>query len=484
MHTSYWFLLLLVGWSWPGFQSHAQVTWQRTYGGFGIDEGHAIRQTSDQGFIVVGSTGSFGHGSSDVYVLKLDSNGEREWSRAIGGPSIDQGWAVQQLPDDGFVVAGFTLNGGAGGYDGLLLRLDPQGMVVWEKTYGGTEWDFLYDVTVLSDGFALTGSTTVDGNLQAWLVKVDQNGAVQWERTLGGDGQDEARSIRLTSAGDLIIAGTMAIGGLSDVFVSLWTAGGDEIWTTVIGSPDIEHAFSVVETSDHGFAIGGYKESIDTGMRAMFLAKVDELGSPVWTNQIDGGSGEWEGRSIRVNHGGGLVLAGITSSYGAGGFDFYMAQTDDLGYWISGPNYGTPGEEQCWSMDLTDDGGYVLVGTTTGIGPGAAAVLVVKNAGDVISGPFIMDFDPLEVPDRTAERGLRVAPNPVAVGATVQLWGALREDGHVTMIASDGRVTASFELNAGNRTVQLPAVRPGLYTLKLVTANGRSLVSTLVVQAK
>lgn len=483
MRTSSLFLLLFLGWPWSSPRAHAQDTWQRTYGGFGIDEGHAIRQTSDQGFIVVGSTGSFGHGSSDVYVLKLDLNGEREWSRAIGGPSIDQGWAVQQLPDDGFVVTGFTLNGGAGGYDGILLRLDPYGMVLWEKTYGGAEWDFLYDVAVLPDGFGLAGSTTIDGNRQAWLLKVDLEGAVLWEQTMGGEGSDEARSIGLTAAGELVVAGTMAVDGPGDVFVSLWTMGGEEMWTTVIDSQDYEYAYSVVETSDHGFAIGGYKESFATGTRAMFLAKVDGLGAPVWTNQIDGGTGEWEGRSIRVNHGGGLVLAGVTSSYGAGGFDFYMAQTDDMGYWLSGPNFGTLGEEQCWGMDLTTDGGYVLVGTTRGIGPGVAAVLVVKNAGDVLSNPFVMDFDALAIGDQPAYPIVRIAPNPAPAGAPIQVLGVLGE-GHVSMIAPDGRVLVSLEHRASDREIPLPSVPPGLYSLKLTVADGRSWVFKLVIQAE
>ena len=95
-----------------------QITWRKTYGGFGIDVGHSIKQTLDGGYLALGTTGSFGLGSSDFYLVKLDADGNREWSSTYGTPSIEQGWSIAQGVN-GYALAGFT-SGIGGGYDGMV----------------------------------------------------------------------------------------------------------------------------------------------------------------------------------------------------------------------------------------------------------------------------------------------------------------------------------------------------------------------------
>ena len=468
-----------------GGQVFGQAAWQRTYGGYGMDEGRCIRQTSDLGYIVVGSTGSFGSGASDIYVLKLSGSGEREWSVAIGSPGVEQGWAVRELLTGGYLVAGYT-NDGGGSYDGLLVRLDVDGAVIWERHYGGPDWDFVYDLELVPEGAVMVGSTTIDGNEQGWLLKVGAQGEILWEKDFGGEYSDVGRCVRATADGGLVVAGTKT---LTDTTHKAWVvrfdAGGNELWETTVGSYPLGIGYSVSQTGDGGFVVGGYAVE-PSGRRVMLVAKVDEGGNHMWVNHLDGGQGEWEGRSIRGMDDGRLILAGITSSYGAGGFDYYMAILDEQGQWMSGPSFGSSGDEDCWGLDLTADGSFVLAGTTRGLGPGVSAVYVVKNAGGIIDDPFIEDFDPLLVDEPVRTSDILIAPNPVRAGGMVQVtWpGGYAGTWKADLLALDGRLVAQVHGHPGENAIQVPVQASGTYLLRLNWGPGYMATTRLVIGAE
>ena len=466
----------------------AQATWQRAYGGYGISEGHGVRETPDHGFIVVGCTGSFGNGSSDIYILKLDSLGERQWSRAIGGASIDQGWAVRNLPDGGYVIAGYTDAGAGRGFDGIVVKLNALGEPQWQHTYGLDGWDFLYDLEVLDDGFVVVGGTYRGGasGEQAWVMKLDDNGGVLWESILGNEDGTEARSVIHASDDSLVVAGSWGLpDGSRDAFVAKYDLAGNVLWNSQVSEVGDNVCYSVVETTDGGYALGGF--STQPTRRVMMLAKVNAGGAFQWINHIDGGTGAWEGRAIREDYGGGLVLSGITTSYGAGEEDFYMARTDALGNWQSGPNFGTAYGDQCWGMDMVSDGGYVMVGSTPGAGINVGSVYVVKNAGDVISSPLVVDFDPLGVQETSPSSALHLAPNPATPGSTVSMgpsW-ALIKGWHAELFDLVGNSVARFQ-GGGQNTVefQMPKLAAGSYIVRVLTANAEILSARFVIKAE
>jgi hypothetical protein len=465
-----------------------QVTWQRVYGGYGISEGHGIQETVDHGFVVVGSTGSFGNGSSDVYVFKLDSLGERQWSTTLGGVSIDQGWAIRVLPSGGYILAGFTDAGPGRGFDGLVVKLDENGAQQWQRTYGTEGWDFLYDIELLVDGYAVVGGTFREGasGEQGWVMRLNEEGDVVWDDVLGNEDGTEARSVIQVGGGSLVVAGAWGMpDGSKDAFVAKYDLVGNLLWNTVIAEEGDNVCYSAVETSDGGYALGGY--STQSTRKVMMLAKVSSVGSLQWINHIDGGSGMWEGRSIREDYGGGLVLSGITTSYGAGEEDFYMARTDDFGNWISGPSFGTAQGDQCWGMALVSDGGYVMVGTTAGSGFAVGAVYVVKNAGDIIGNPLVVDFDPLAIKEVNEYSALNLFPNPAAPGEGVEMGPSmeLAKGWHAELFDVKGRSVATFQ-GAGHdvASIRVPHVAPGDYLVRLVTTNAQKFTLRLLVQAK
>ncbi len=159
--------------------SVAQTTWRRAYGALDNEEARVVRVVDGDRFAIAGSTGSFGAGASDIYVLMVDGAGDPVWSRTIGGPGVEVASDMLVLADEGLLLVGTTTSMGAGGYDGYLVRTDADGAVLWQRSYGGADWDFLHDIR--SDGaggFLLTGQTFSFGpnGGNAWILRVNDQG--------------------------------------------------------------------------------------------------------------------------------------------------------------------------------------------------------------------------------------------------------------------------------------------------------------------
>ena len=138
--------------------SVGDIEWQHTYGGIDSDRASSIQQTTDGGYIVAGYTHSFGAGDNDYWVLKLSSSGDIEWQRTYGGSSTpghvreNCAYSIQQTSDGGYIVAGSTWSFGAGWHDFLILKLTSSGDIEWQRTYGGTDGDKAYSIQQTLDG--------------------------------------------------------------------------------------------------------------------------------------------------------------------------------------------------------------------------------------------------------------------------------------------------------------------------------------------
>jgi hypothetical protein len=181
----------------------AQYTWRMAYGAFGPEEGRSVCVASDGDFVVAGSTGSFGAGTSDIYLVKIDGQGGVVWTRTIGGAMIEQANDLVRMDDGGWMVVGTTNDpGGGGGYDGLLVRTDADGNELWRRTYGGDGWDFLRRGWLMTDqALLMVGQTFSQGEGgDVWLIKVDQMGDTLWTRHYGGPETEDGASVTIGTA--------------------------------------------------------------------------------------------------------------------------------------------------------------------------------------------------------------------------------------------------------------------------------------------
>jgi hypothetical protein len=205
--------------------------WSQTYGGTGDDEAYSVIQTSDGGYALAGYTDSYGAYSFqyDFWLVKTDASGNAQWNRTYGGTGNDQAYALVQTSDGGYALAGRTNSFGAGQYDFWLVKTDYAGNMQWNKTYGGTSYDYAYSVVQTSDGgYALAGHTRSfgAGSTDFWLVKTDASGNAQWNKTYGGTEFDAAYALVETGDGGYALAGiTLSYGASNSDF---WLVKTDE----------------------------------------------------------------------------------------------------------------------------------------------------------------------------------------------------------------------------------------------------------------
>jgi hypothetical protein len=315
--------------------------WDRTFGGSAWDSGSSVQQTRDGGFIIVGETGSFGAGAYDVWLIKTDANGNEEWKKTFGGPEEDSGRSVQQTRDGGFIIVGETMSFGAGERDVWLIKTDASGNKEWDRTFGGPKEDWGSSVQQTRDGgFIIVGYTCSfgAGECDVWLIKTDASGNKEWDRTFGGPKGDYGSSVQQTSDGGFIIVGTTYSFGAGerDVWLIKTDASGNKEWDRTFGGPKGDSGLSVQQTSDGGFIIVGYTASFGAGAYDVWLIKTDANGNKLWDRTF-GGSGRDYGISVRqtrdaLQRASGFIIVGYTDSFSdAEGLDVWLIKTDTNG---------------------------------------------------------------------------------------------------------------------------------------------------------
>jgi hypothetical protein len=193
-------------------------------------------------------------------ILKLDSDGAVTWQKTYGGTDGEFAYSIRQTTDGGYIVSGYTHSFGAGGRDIWILKLDSAGAVTWQKTYGGTNIDeFLGNIQQTSDGgYIIPGFTLSFGGPDAWILKLDSIGAVTWQKTYGGSYTEKARSIRQTADGGYIVLGytfSPSTGVHSDLWILKLDSVGVVTWQKTYGGAGNEFPRSIQLTTDGGYIV-------------------------------------------------------------------------------------------------------------------------------------------------------------------------------------------------------------------------------------
>lgn len=237
---------------------YGNLVWQKTYGGTREDFGHFIQQTSDGGYIIAGTTHSFGEGYADFWLLKINEFGVIQWQKRYGGPGYDRATFIQQTSDGGYVVTGYTYSFGAGEADIWILKINENGNIIWQKAYGGNNDDVGASVQQTPDGgYIVSGHSNSfgTGNTDGWLMKLDTSGNIQWQRTYGGLGYDYTDSIQQTSDGGYIVAG----------HTNSFGAGDSDLWILKIDSEgNIDDPSCTIVKASNGIVKDSFAVAINT----------------------------------------------------------------------------------------------------------------------------------------------------------------------------------------------------------------------------
>jgi hypothetical protein len=312
--------------------SYGNLQWLKLFGGTNEDCGNSVLQTSDGGYIVVGYTFSFDIGAGDLWLIKTDSNGNLTWSKTFGGTSGDIGVSIQQISGGGYIIAGSTASFGAGLGDVWLIKTDSSGNEIWSKTFGGTDWDIAASVTVTSDGgYVVTGnqSSISVGNTDVGLLKADSNGNLLWFRNFGGTQNDGGNCVKETTDGGFIITGYTAsfTAGGNDVWLIKTDSDGVQQWSKSFGGTQNDAGYSVVQSQDGGYVVAGVTNSFGAGGADIGLLKTDSLGNLIWITSIGGPNAD-VAKDIKLTSDGGYIITGATNSFGAGLDDVWLVKLE------------------------------------------------------------------------------------------------------------------------------------------------------------
>jgi hypothetical protein len=303
--------------------------WTRTYGGTELDDARAVRPTADGGYIVAGYTKSFGEGQADYYLLRVNSAGDTLWVRTAGDAGADYAEDVQTTADGGCIVVG---EWGTGDRQIWLMKMDADGNRQWDifKGYGNCD-ELGSSVQPTSDGgYIVAGKTQDHGYDDAWLVKTDAAGATQWYTDKGYDNCiDYATCVRQTADGGYIFTGmTCHYDSDGDIWLVKVGADGGTAWSTYFPTDDRDCGQAVRQTTDGGYIVGATIGP--AGHELLCLVKTDGNGGYQWTKSYGGASADYCTFAQQTTDGG-YIVGGTTLSFGAGQSDFYLVKTDASG---------------------------------------------------------------------------------------------------------------------------------------------------------
>jgi len=348
------------------------LIWNKTYGGASPDLAYSVQQTNDNGYAIAGYTSSFGAGSTDFWLVKTDPYGNSEWNKTYGGKLQDEAYAVQQTNDNGYILAGSTNSFGAGFSDFWLVKTNSNGEAIWNKTYGGPRWDAANSVIETNDrGYIAAGGTNSFGSgyQDFWLVKTDQNGLMQWNNTYGGPYDDCAYAVQQTDDLGYIVCGyTGSFGaGFEDFWLIKTDSDGNMIWNKTYGGGNSEYAYIAEQTNDDGYIIAGSTYSSTTEFD-IFLVKADSSGNMQWSKTY-GGLLDEEAYAVQQTNDTGYIITGFSDSL-SDNRDIWLIKTDSSGNIEWSRSYGGEGKDEAYAVQQTNDGGYIIGGTTYSFGVG------------------------------------------------------------------------------------------------------------------
>lgn len=367
-------------------------SWAKAYGGTDEDFGSCIQQTAEGGYAIASFTETFGDGQEDFLLIKLDSAGVISWSKTFGDGFSDIATTVKQTSDNGYIMVGGTRCYGAGQYDLFVVKTDALGNLSWAKAIGGSSIDAANSVQQTSDGgYIVAGfSYSYSGDSSdIFVIKLTSTGTTSWATSIGGTGEDVVTNcIQQTTDGGYIVAGwTTSFGaGGSDFFIIKLASGGNVSWARVIGGSSDDAANAIQQTSDGGYLVVGNTTSYGAGGQDVLVIKLTSTGTVSWATTYGGSSLDNPWSTYQATDGDYMVV-GETQSFGMGGQDFLVMKLGSTGNITWAKTFGGAGDECANWVIQTSSGEFMVAGDAQSFGPGGYDVLVIKINQDGTMAP-------------------------------------------------------------------------------------------------
>ncbi len=463
------------------------LLWSKTYGGTFAETPYYVSVCTDGGYIMSGSTNSFGAGANDIYLVRTDSDGNLLWSKTVGGSASDIGWFVVQTSDGGFITCGGTNSFGGPTYNGYLIKNDSGGNLLWSKVFNGTGGEFFHGMSKTNDGGVIvTGYTSTNsfGSSDIWLVKTDSNGDTLWTRQYGKITEDAGWAVIETFDGGYALTGDMhkdtVTPGAHNTVLLKTNSSGNMQWVNVYGSiPGSEVGYDLLQTPDSGYVVLGNTNVYGNGSKEILLISADSIGILKWT-QTFGSVMQDDAWQFRKTSDGGYIIVAATENFVANGnWDVYVVKTDSLS------------QDSCFESAVTPNVFVPFLQERSGITIISGGTLgnpntIVNNTALLVGNPCSLvgvdEFSVSGFSEGVLTDRFQVYPNPTSGKFTIQMNnGQLSIDNYQLSIYNMlGEKAYSAPINNEQLTITL--FQPsGIYFLHVKTPDGVA-VKKLVIQ--
>lgn len=450
---------------------NAQTYFAKTYGGENEETGIGLLELPDFSFLLLGNTGSFGAGSSDIYLVKTDSNGVELWAKTYGGVDADVAKSFLISKDNSIVIAGYTKSFGNADYNGYLIKLTQNGDTLWTRNYGGQDWDFIYDMVELPDsGFALVGETYNRGSgmNDGWVVLTDKEGNQKREGIYGGAGSEYFVAVRTLSDTSFAVVGNTNsnLANNFDMICHQFMNDGTALGNYTYPTPLTEEFAEDFEVNIFGeyHVVGHVRPTAEALPEAMVYKFNPQFGYmyEVFYDVNDGLAGKLHGVT-RISDDG-YIYAGESEITLINDVRGQAVKTTYGGFFEWTRTFGNQPIDILNKCILTHDSCFAFIGHTQSFGPGIQSMLFWKIGKDGQT-PNIVVVDVEE--QGTASEHLNVYPNPAQDWLFVNFAEEAHKTFSIAVFDASGRTLLKQNSNSGNTTIPIGAFYPGIYILEI-----------------
>jgi len=364
-------------------QAPGDTLWTRTIGSFYDESAYSVQRTIDDGYIIAGLI-NFGAYDYDFYLVKTNANGDTLWTQHYDVDNgVDMGRYVYQTTDGGYIIVGTTMSMVTYTVNAYVIKTNSFGDTLWTQTYGDSGYCNGMSIEQTSDdGYIIAGYISYPPTPNDfYLVKTNDSGDTLWTRNYGGSEDDMAYSVRQTADNGYIIAGKTG---------NFFTNEDNTLWTRTYGESAHDVALSIQQTTDNGYIIVGYS-GLEYDYNDCYVVKTDANGDIIWTQTYGGVNTTEYASSVQQTFDGGYIIAGWTGSADSDDYDVYLIRLDALGDTLWTRTYGGTNYDGARAVQLTEDCGYIVAGETNSFGLGDFDVWLLKIAGEQIIGDFNSD---------------------------------------------------------------------------------------------
>lgn len=464
--TIFFCYVLLLGFAQPPTRFYTK------FGGNGVDVGYSAKQTLDRQYIIAGSTSSYGAGNTDVYLVKLDSMGQVIWAKTFGGFLNDVGKSVIQLPDSGYVIAGFTNSFGAGGYDALMLRTDKTGSLIWQRTFGGNDWDFANDLVYSPDGDIMVVGNTGSfgsGKKDGFVLKYDFLGNIVFQKYYGGVEDDELKSIIRTNDNFVATVGyTQSKGEINgDCYFLKLNLNGDTLFTKTFGGAYKDYANDLVQKVNGDYIICGAKTFTLNAKTSSYIHSITSTGTFLWNNDylFDSSLNEEFLSVCNVNYLPTFTAYNRNIKIPGKNIQDLLFVAYSGGWVYIANDSGGDSDDYAYSVENTIDGGYIEVGTTESWNSINGDVYFIKRDSTVINYQSIVGVKENFL-NKNAAKILHIMDSEVKIDIDNSNIRYLR------ILSAEGKTLYYSEIEKQNFIIDLKNYSKGLLIFSFLTKDG------------